>query len=172
MFQFISGFINNRIFQTQVCNKLFRTPILQNGTPRGSVSSYTLLLIMINDIDVKNVELFVFADDSRICKSGRNLKSLHATIQENLNLIGSWCKKWALKISSSKTVAVTFTRKRKRIKNLNPLKIHNSTINFENKVKFLGMIFESNLTWLPHAKYIEDKCNKRINLMRSLASAK
>src|SRR5206468_6119930 len=41
-------------------------------------------------------------------------------------------------------------------------------IKTENKVKFLGVWFDSRLQWNVHVDYIITKCKKRLNLMRSL----
>ena len=35
-----------------------------------------------------------------------------------------------------------------------------------NQVKFLGVIFDKKLTFLPHIKYVKDKCLKALNLLK------
>jgi len=42
----------------------------------------------------------------------------------------------------------------------------------ENKAKFLGINFDSKLTWSDHVNYIMDKCNKRLNLLRAVSGNK
>jgi len=42
-------------------------------------------------------------------------------------------------------------------------------ITIENSAMFLGLTFDSKLSWSAHIKYIEDKCKKRLNLMRSVS---
>jgi len=69
---------------------------------------------MINDLpnSLHEVETSLFADDSCIFKSGKNLKQITKGIQDNINKISHWCDLWGFKISLDKTVAVIFTQKK------------------------------------------------------------
>jgi hypothetical protein len=169
MFNFVKDFINERTFQVQVGADLSKKMSVENGTPQGSIISPTLFLIMINDLKVKvpGVTLSLFADDSATYKSGKNIDGIVKDLQLSLNHIMEWCNKWGLKISTAKSCGVVFTCKRK-IKINQPLEINNCPLKMEKKVKFLGMLFDSKLTWNDHVNYIVDKCKSRLNLMRSL----
>ena len=161
---------NERTFQVRVENVLSDCFSLENGTPQGSIISPILFLIMINDLTVDEQKAFLslFADDSAVFKSGKNIKSLMKDIQNSLNKIADWCHRWGFKISESKTVAVLFSNK-----NLNDahyvLKINNKPIKIEKVVKFLGMNFDSKLNWDHHITNIVTRCNKKINLIRSIS---
>ena len=48
-------------------------------------------------------------------------------------------------------------------------KFDDKVVNKEKKVQILGMIFDSRLAWQDHVQYGVDKCNKRINMLKSLA---
>jgi hypothetical protein len=72
-----------------------------------------------------------------------------------------------MKISVTKSCGIIFTQKQKIVIN-KPLTIKGVTLKMEKKVKFLGMIFDNKLTWTEHVEYTMTKCNKRLNLMRSL----
>lgn len=168
IFTFISNFLANRTLQVKVGSSLSNTYTLDNGTAQGSMISPLLFLLMINDLPdtLHDVETSLFADDSCIFKSGKNLKHIVNSIQQNLLEISKWCDLWGFKINTSKTVAVVFThRSCEQIK----LTLHNKELQVDKKAKFLGLIFDSKLTWSEHIKYIEDKCKKRINLMRAVA---
>ena len=62
-----------------------------------------------------------------------------------------------------------FTKKR----NTNPkntrIQINDIPIKFVSTVKFLGLIFDSKLTWNDHIQYLLDKSKSKINLLRSLS---
>jgi len=66
-----------------------------------------------------------------------------------------------------KTVAVLFTHRRDTVNKA--LQIYGDYIKIDNKAKFLGIIFDSKLTWSDHVNYIIDKCNKRLNLLRAVS---
>ena len=44
------------------------------------------------------------------------------------------------------------------------LKYEGKVLKTEKKVKFLGMIFDSRLSWKDHIDFVIDKCNERINV--------
>ena len=90
---------------------------------------------MINDLpgSLKDVDSSLFADDSCIFKSGRNIKFITNLIQDNLDRISNWCDKWWFKISLDKTVAVIFTHH--KITSIN-LSINNNSAKIDNKAIF------------------------------------
>jgi len=87
-----------------------------------------------------------------------------------LNALQEWCDTWGFKISPEKTVAVLFTRSSQKpsVK----LDIQGRTVKIENSAKFLGVIFDRQLTWYQHIDYFVSKCNKRLNLMRAVSGAR
>jgi len=127
---------------------------------------------MINDLpaNITKTDATLFADDSCLFTPGRNLSSILHKMQDSLNKLVQWCNLNGYKISMNKRVAVLFTRRRNRIDNI--LKINGDSIKMENKAKFLGMIFDSKLSWNDHVNYIVDKCKKRLNLLRAISGNK
>jgi len=126
---------------------------------------------MINDIPTGSdeVNMSLFADDSAVYMGHSNTKVLEKKIQQSINIIHNWCNKNGFKISLNKTIGVLFTNKKKTPK-IN-IKVDNESIKMENKVKFLGIIFDRTLTWQSHIEYMIEKCKKRLNLMRALTGS-
>lgn len=168
-FNWIDSFLSNRTFQVKVGTELSDKFMQQNGTPQGSIISPLLFLIMINDIStgVDGVDMSLFADDSAIYVGNRNIKILENKIQSSINLIKTWCDINGFKISINKTTGVLFSKKNNLPKVT--LRIDQEHIKMENNVKFLGVIFDSKLSWKPHIEYIINKCKKRINLLRAIS---
>ena len=52
------------------------------------------------------------------------------------------------------------------------LNIGGNIIKIEKKVRFLGVIFDREMTWAPHVDYVVARCNKRLNLMKLMAGAR
>ena len=169
VFNYIREFLTNRTMQVRIGNELSDTYTLENGTPQGSVISPLLFLIMINDLpnEIKQTETTLFADDSCVFKSGKTLDVIVRKIQDSLNKLSHWCDVNGFKISMEKTVAVLFTHRKDTIENL--LKINGHVLRVDNKAKFLGIIFDSRLTWTHHVDYVVEKCKKRINLLRAVS---
>jgi ribonuclease HI len=168
-YEWILQFLSNRTFQVKVGSSFSDKYILENGTPQGSVISPLLFLIMINDIPqgLDGVEMTLFADDSSIYAGHRNHKRLENIIQNSINTIKEWCNKNGFKISTSKTVGVLFTKKR-RIPNIK-IKLGKDSVKIEKKAKFLGVIFDCRLSWKQHIEYVITKCKNRMNLMRAVS---
>ena len=89
MFDWIRDFLTDRTIQVRVGIELSRTHVIENGTPQGAMISPILFICMVNDIPdgLQEVDTSLFADDSAIYKSGRNVSHLQKIIQRNLDRI-------------------------------------------------------------------------------------
>ncbi|MFI5407494.1 MAG: reverse transcriptase domain-containing protein, partial [Nitrososphaerales archaeon] len=153
-----------------IINDSISSPILlENGTPQGSVISPILFLVMINDFPElsKHTSTALFADDSTIWRSGKNMAHIITHLQEDLALIEKWCLRWGFTLNHSKTTAIVFTKKKKLT---NPvLFVNNTIIKVEQKCYFLGVYFDKQLTWNSHIQYICERAESRLNLMRCIS---
>ena len=89
-------------------------------------------------------------------------------LQRCLNKLQGWAETNGFKFSSINTVCLHFCRLRK----LRPdpqLFLNGSPIPVVEEVKFLGIIFDKKLSFLPHLRYLKDKCTKALNLLRVVA---
>ena len=50
------------------------------------------------------------------------------------------------------------------------LRLGNIRIQKSETVKYLGLVFDSKLDWKAHIQQLKSKCNKALNLMRSVSS--
>ena len=100
---------------------------------------------MIHDIPtgVDGVHMSIFVDDSTIYFGHRNSKILQNKIQLSIKLIQTWCNNNGFKISINKTTGVLLFRRNNLPRSV--LKIDQDQIKMENRVKFLGVIFDSKL---------------------------
>jgi len=128
---------------------------------------------MINDIPTinnNNTQTSIFADDSAVWKSGKNIGHLQSELQKQLNKIVEWCDTWGFKINETKTVVVPFTKNQHIATDQIKVQINGKELKIEKQAKFLGLIFDSQLTWKPHVEFLVGKCKTRINLMRNVSS--
>ena len=82
-----------------------------------------------------------------------------------LNKLQEWADTNGFKFSTAKTVSLHFCRLCK----LHPdpqLSLSGSPIPVVEEVKFLGVIFDKKLSFLPHLRYLKSKCTKALNLLR------
>lgn len=165
---FISSFLTNRQFQVRLGSVLSDFFSQEMGVPQGSILSVTLFILKINSIVnclPVGMRGSLYVDDFLICYHSKNMSCLERQLQHCLNKIQSWANENGFQFSQSKTVCIHFCHK--RIPHPDPeLKIYNNIIPVVEETKFLGLIFDRRLTFVPHIKYLRDKCLKAINLLR------
>ena len=142
------------------------------GVPQGSILSVTLFSIKINSLVQvlnDNIEGSLYVDDFLICYRGQNMNNIERQLQLCLKKIEKWASENGFKFSTSKTVGMHFCRKRK----LHPhpdLFLYGNPIKMVDETKFLGLIFDSKLTFVPHIKMLKSKCLKALDVLKVVSS--
>ncbi|RNA06689.1 RNA-directed DNA polymerase from mobile element jockey-like [Brachionus plicatilis] len=77
-----------------------------------------------------------------------------------------WLFKWKMKISVEKSCSMIFT------KNTKEISIYGNRIESLKEIKFLGIIFDSKLTFSSMIEEIKERCNSRLNLIKILSNKK
>lgn len=175
MISFISNFLTNRKFSVLVGNTHSKSYYLENGVPQGSILSVTLFLLAIDSIfnNIKpNVKSLLYADDLVIYSSGNNISTITKHIQCSINKLLSWNNKTGFKFNAEKTVAIKFSRRRKQNDINISLKLDDNNIQFVNKHKFLGVIFDEKLSFHHHIQHIKAKANSKLSIIKMLRCTK
>ncbi|GBM74328.1 putative RNA-directed DNA polymerase from transposon BS [Araneus ventricosus] len=168
---FIQNFLKTRSFRVRIGNTLSDVFYQEEGVPQGSVLSVILFIIKINEV-IKQLPTGVngslFVDDLEIHCSGEDMGFIERKLQEAVNKISEWGKKNGFQISSQKTVAMHFCRRRGL--HLDPkLLLHDCTIPIVRDAKYLGLILDSKLTFKPHVNYLKRKCIHSLNIIKMLS---
>ena len=139
---------------------------LTYGTPQGSCLGPLLFFIFINDLhySVSHGISLLFADDTTLLHSHKDLRYLKWTVKTDLNSLMDWFKANKLKLNLDKTVCVLFSNKTK-IKELTldigNYKLHNSEI-----VKFLGVWIDHKMAWTKHMSTLMMKLKQNMHLLK------
>ena len=170
--KWIKNFLENRSSHVVIDSFLSDSFDFDNGTPQGSVISPILFLIMINDFPILSdfTRSALFADDSSIWRSETNLHQILHHLQEDLNKIELWCKDWGFTINTVKTIGIVFSNKRTLHQPV--LTINNSKINFQSTCVFLGVTFDTHLTWSAHIANLCNRASSVLNILRSICGQK
>ena len=168
---FIQNFLQDRRFRVRMGEVFFEEKQQEMGVPQGSVLSVTLFNIKINNI-VKNINsgtnCALYVDDFLICYRARNMNHIERQLQICLDKLYKWTRENGLKFSKEKTKCIHFCNQHKL--HLDPvLKIDHTEIPIVEHYKYLGNIFDRKLSFIPHIKYLRTKCNKTIQLLRTIA---
>ena len=115
------------------------------------------------------VDCSLYVDDILICYRSSNMTTIERQLQLCLNKIHDWSVQNGFKFSRSKTVCMHFCRKTK-MHNDPSLFLNGNPIPVVEETKFLGLIFDKKLTFIPHIKYLKDKCQKALDLLRVLSN--
>ena len=80
--------------------------------------------------------------------------------------------KWRIKLNPTKTKVIIFSRSILASKTELNLKLYGETLKIYPQVKFLGITFDSQLTFQRHFEDILDRCNSRYHRLRLLVNKK
>ena len=168
--KFIASFLEDRKFKIQIGNHLSQEKQLIQGLPQGAVESCDLFKIAINDI-LKEIPVDIkgslYVDDLFIYCEGKHLPSMERRMQNAINRISKYAEYHGYKFSSNKTNSIIFSRRGTR--ETPSLKLYNEDIPNKKEIKFLGVIFDSRLTWTSQVKKLKKECQSPLTLLRHVA---
>ena len=168
---FIESFLADRWIHIRVGSTLSEQFDQAQGVPQGSILSTTLFNIKINSImdclDPKTDGL-LYVDDFCMCYRSKSMRTIERHLQQCINRIEKWASHNGFKFSKSKTQCVHFCQLRK-VHDDPELYLYGSLIPVVEDFKFLGVLFDRKLSFIPHIKYLKAKCLKALNLLKVLS---
>ena len=160
----IKSFLTNRT-QSVVLDGVASSNIhVTSGVPQGSVLGPCLFLFYINDI-AQNLHSTtrLFADDTMIYMTMKN-ETDAKFMQEDLDTLQDWEKKWMMEFHPQKCEVISITRKRKPKKFTYTL--HGKELEHVQFIKYLGVHITHDLRWDKHVDYVTSKATNVLNFLR------
>ena len=142
--------------------------IINCGVPQGSILGPLLFLLYVNDLcNASNaLKPIMFADDTNLFISANNIKELFRIMNKELKSIQNWFNANKLSLNAGKTKYSFFSSYADRIPlRLPALKINDTIIKREEKINFLGVMLDENMTWRHHIECIETKISKNLGIL-------
>ena len=141
---------------------------VKGGVPQGSILGPLLFIIYMNDL--YNVSKFLFyilyADDTCVLLNGKHLDELIVLINKELNLLFTWLQANKQSHNGQKTYYIIFHRARIKLTDYSSnIVMGDSIITATNEIKYLGVIIDNKITWIPHITYVKNKVSKGIGII-------
>lgn len=144
--------------------------LVWRGLPQGSVLSPLLYNLYTTDLE-SSVNCFCnvlqYADDIALYYASSSIDEAVTRLNSAVHYLNIWLSDHGLSLSASKSSVVVFSRRR-----VSPdcsVHINSQKIPVCDSVKFLGVFLDSKMTFIPHLKYISEKCERNINILRALS---
>lgn len=162
------SYLSDREQSVRTCDNYRSTlGIMRCGVPQGSILGPLLFSIMVNDM-ASNISLekdsrhvIQYADDTSASVEGASLGDLDVNLLTTLREFNDWFQPNQLKLNREKTEVMVFTLRGKKTEL--PSKTVTTTCS-----KFLGIIVDHHLSWVPHIESLLVKLAKANFATRTL----
>ena len=165
-----TSMLSQRVIQTKVGDSQCEA-VAQQGTAQGGVLSALFWVLVVDELltnlSQAHFDALGYSDDITIVLKGPRLDVLCEQMQLALRCVERWCTDRKMRVNPSKTELMIFTRKRK-VEGILPIRLLMTELELTTRVKYLGVVLDSKLTWNDH---IEHKCKKAVNALFQCRSA-
>ena len=111
----------------------------------------------------------MYADDLAVWFTDANTDRANRVIQLALDHVQSWCARWGLEISTTKSATVIFSRQRKHVTPASPLNIGGDRIPLVPSFKYLGITLDRRLSFSEHILDLRQRASRRLNIIKCIA---
>ena len=137
---------------------------VDSGVPQGTVLGPLMFLLYINDTTTNiTSSVRLFADDCVLYHVIHSEQD-HHLLQQDLNYIIQWTKRWQMSLNTNKCAILTCSR------STSPLEfqyyIDNEALTRTNQHLYLGVLFHSSMSFSPHISNITSNAIKSLNFVR------
>ena len=138
-----------------------------HGVPQGSILGPLLFILYINDIvNCSKYLLFIlFADDTNLFFSCKDMLHLFNTVNSELDKLSIWFKANKLSLNIKKTNYILFGNKRLSATVFHNVSIDGQLLERIEYTKLLGVYIDEKLTWKKHIEHVASKISKGLGAM-------
>jgi hypothetical protein len=147
-FSLLKSYLQHRHFVTKFNNGTSSKLPMLSGVPQGSILGPLLYTIYTVDLPTSNKTILSkLADETAIFTTHPDPTTASFSLQDHLNNIEKWFRKWKLKINENTSAHINFSLRQGQCP---PIYINQTIVPHEETVKYLGLYFDRRLTWKVH----------------------
>ena len=145
--------------------------VVRQGVPQGGVLSPALFNLYMSHLPPPptGIKLISYADDTMVMSSGPTINPVCDRLTTYLSTLHDWLVDRNLSLSTTKSTATIFTTATNEIKRPLNVSVNGQIIPSSQTPKYLGVIFDSLLSFSHHAKSLVTKLGQRNSLLRALS---
>jgi hypothetical protein len=163
----IQSYLSCRYQRVRIRDEWSSLSHVTSGTPQGGILSALLFSMFIDDLSkVVDIGFHLYADDSQLyCSAPRNkVADCVELMNASLSCVHSWAVENSLSINPKKSKALIVSTK--KVNNIPPVMIGLDEICFCDKLKILGLVVDSKLSWVDHVSKICREINGGLSMLR------
>ncbi len=168
--KWLRSYLKDRTQRVSVGGTLSKSNYNNNGVPQGSVLELLLFLLYINDIpqSLKIMNFHLFADDTSLFYSNKNIDNLEETVNCELAKISDLLIANKLTLNVNKTNFIIIKPRQKKLPRNVKLNQNGEMLKESDCVKYLGVLIDKNLSWKNHIKHVTTKVAKSIGILSKI----
>ena len=172
---FVSEYLRDRRIQVRIGTTLSDEFYPEEGVPTGGVLAVTCFGIKIDELPshiAMDIFRALFVDDLAICFCGRSLDTIKRHLQQSVNAIQEWATRNGFRFAAHECKVVHFTAPRHKATRPPTITIGDTLLPVEESTKFLGLWWDSHISFKKHISVLKTQCKEALNLIRVVAHLK
>ena len=150
--ELMKSYLTNRFQYTKIGNSKSKLLPIECGVPQGSSLGPLLFTLYINDLPLASkFSATLYADDTYLALSDKNLTQLETRVNDQLQFINAWLQSNKLSLNYTKTTYMLFSKHPHQAVGLNfKVMLNQQEIKRSQSVTYLGLCFDEKLIWTEH----------------------